>query len=286
MNAADFRALLKARNHSSFSASPLIGTSPAHIRSMSSGRQKIPSKYLPAIEKLPVRPPPDRGPGQPGKRWSPAEIGRPTPVSTGEARALALAGTIEGAALPQPGTSPRARRRRAQLQRERPLPVFDPVAYNERHPPKRPFKDEPRASILDLVAYVARALPAPWRPPDDPPDGVEGAPMPPMLPAVIPQRPGPGIALAPGVVLPYPDWWRGDLPGQLYGVICAAAVTIREDGGAFVAGHCGRRVDPGSHLCIGHRRIEAASHGVAPMPQSRPLGPSRMQTRPRPPVYS
>jgi hypothetical protein len=283
MTATEFRALLKARNHSSFSAAPLIGTSPAHIRSWASGRQNIPTKYLPAIEKLPDRPP--------GKRWSPAEIGRP---------AEAKPAPDPGSSLPRVTTPALGRRKR---RRERPLPVFDPVAYDKRHP-IRPVKDGPAPTILDLVAYVARALPEPWRPADDPSliapvslhgAGIEGEILPPIpstqLPAIISptQRPAAvprSIALPPGVTVPYPDFWRGDLPGPLYGVICAAAVTIREDGGAFVAGHCGRRVHPNWHLCIGHLRIETASHGVAPMPQSRPLGPATMRTRPRPPSYS
>ena len=146
MTATEFRALLKARNHSSFSAAPLIGTSPAHIRSWASGRQNIPTKYLPAIEKLPDRPP--------GKRWSPAEIGRP---------AEAKPAPDPGSSLPRVTTPALGRRKR---RRERPLPVFDPVAYDKRHP-IRPVKDGPAPTILDLVAY-ARALPEPWRPADDP----------------------------------------------------------------------------------------------------------------------
>jgi hypothetical protein len=270
MNADDFRARLKAGNHSSFSASPLIGASPDSIRNWSSGRQKIPSKYLPAIEALPARPP--------GKRWSPAEIGRPA-----EAKAPDLPRSLQI----------RSQRKR---HRERPLPVFDPVQLAAQHPlPAAVPATGPSAT--ELLDYVARALPA-----------INGEILPPLprersaatnLPAVIPQRPSPtviprsrpaGLALPPGVALPYPDWWRGDLPGQLYRVICSAAVTIREDGGTLVAGHCGRRVDPGSHLCIGHLRIEAeraaASHGFVPRPQSRPLGPAAIRAKPRPPVYS
>jgi hypothetical protein len=57
--------------------------------------------------------------------------------------------------------------------------------------------------------------------------------------------------------LPYGDWWRGDLlPGYLRGIICDAAVAVREDGGTLTAGHCGRRCEPGSALCRGHLEIE------------------------------
>jgi hypothetical protein len=68
MNANDFRALLKARRHSSFSAAPLIGASPDSIRNWSSGRRPQQSHKATSRGVLSSRSDPLRSKPIPGRR--------------------------------------------------------------------------------------------------------------------------------------------------------------------------------------------------------------------------
>jgi hypothetical protein len=214
--------------------------------------------------------------------------------------------------LEAPARRPK-RRSRARRRRERPLPEVSPLAYDEKHAVREAGADlEPMAAggILGVLGMLRNSLAViSGRGPvleDAGQNAIEGEILPPLLsavippatlPAAIPRRAGRGqgdgrflLQLPPGVSLPYADWWRGDsLPGQLRGIICEAAVTVREDGGTLTAGHCGRRCEPDSVLCREHLEIEQARAAIAqgnvPRRDQQALGPAAIKTNPRPPSY-
>jgi hypothetical protein len=236
MNATDFRALLKARHHSSFSASPLIGASPDSIRNWSSGRQKIPSKYLPAIEALPDRSAQRDKPAPSGEeRWSPAAAGLPK-ASIGK------------------------RRSKAERRAARPVREISPAAYDAVRPILDPEPEQPAPPVSHFIGQLVQVFePALALIKRDAPGSRSGLPavipapwLSPRLPAAVPSAPGP--ALPAGIFYPrYGEMIFGAVfPASLRGRACCAPLMVRHIGGMVAPAFCGKRCEPGEAHCRGH----------------------------------
>jgi hypothetical protein len=274
-----FRALLRERGHSSFSAAPLIGASAAQIRNWTSGRRPIPEKYLAAIERLPERVAGDA-------RWSPAEL-----PGVSQTCPRLRSGDRQPAA-----PVPKRRRSRTERRAARPVVEVDPADYDKRHPTRAVDldPDEPTAPIGGILGAIAGAFarfaPGPV---------LEGYPVgcargqsftacyQLQLPAVIPRyepskREGEQALplLPPGTSLPRPAMiFDSVFSATLRGKACCSPLMVRHAGGMVAPAFCGQTSEPGSDVCSAHLPPAAAS------PQLQTATAAPIKIKARRPVY-